>query len=202
MGLLTRHDGSGAAGPATGSAPSASTRTGHAVPLPRWTLGIRALQLALAIVILGLVCYVQHVYRDTYLQRSTIPTLLIAILTILPILPLATPLLRPLRQYYNPVAALAADLFATLFWLAAMAVLAAYTAVFDIEYLVYGYPDYSVVSGLRHGIASSVGEARERRGFESDRWGYRNGGGYGALKRLKRARRCGAVAAGFAGVEL
>ncbi|KAK5007392.1 hypothetical protein LTR28_005348, partial [Elasticomyces elasticus] len=66
MGLLTRHDDSGAAGPATGPAPSASTRTGHAVPLPRWTLGIRALQLALAIVILGLVCYAQRVYRDTY----------------------------------------------------------------------------------------------------------------------------------------
>ena len=65
----------------------------------------------------------------TQIRPALLPTLLISILTIFPVL-FVTPLYLAQRRIYNPSVALFLDLGACLFWLGVFAVLAAYEDVF------------------------------------------------------------------------
>lgn len=59
--LKKRNPIDGSAGPATGSA---NTNLGR-MRLPRWMLGLRALQWLLAFLVLSLAAYALHIYRNT-----------------------------------------------------------------------------------------------------------------------------------------
>ena len=59
-----------------------------------------------------------------------ISTIIIAVLTLIPILPLTTPLHIFQRRLYDPRIALVLDLVAALFWLASFAALASYLDIF------------------------------------------------------------------------
>jgi hypothetical protein len=64
------------------------------------------------------------------LKAPLISTIIIAVLTLLPILPLTTPLHISQRRLYDPRIALAQDLVGSLFWLASFAALASYLDIF------------------------------------------------------------------------
>lgn len=57
-------------------------------------------------------------------------TIVVAILTLLPILPLTTPIHVSQCRFYDPRIALSVDLVAALFWLASFAALASYLDIF------------------------------------------------------------------------
>lgn len=64
------------------------------------------------------------------LKAPLISTIIIALLTLLPIIPLTTPLHISQRRLYDPRIALVLDLFASLFWLASFVALASYLDIF------------------------------------------------------------------------
>ncbi|THY20318.1 hypothetical protein D6D01_06807 [Aureobasidium pullulans] len=154
------------------------TRSSHSqTPGELTSKAIRTIQFLLAVLILGLVSYALHVYSTTFLQAAYIPAIIAAILTMLVTIPLAF-LSRISGLATHPLHAGLVDLFFTLFWLAVMAELAAYSDVASPK-------DVTYYSG----------------GFDN----LPTGGAYAAysdaIGRLRRAWACGAAAAAFAGVE-
>ncbi|KAF2185059.1 hypothetical protein K469DRAFT_688275 [Zopfia rhizophila CBS 207.26] len=103
---------------------------GGALPIPCWILVVRFLQFFSAVLILGLTAYPLSVYGGGPIQPALIATIIIAILTIIPILVLTTPLHLIQLKVYDPRVALAMDGFAALFWLGALAALASYQRIF------------------------------------------------------------------------
>lgn len=128
------------------------------------------------------------------LQPAYIPALLAAILTILVFIPLTTSLLAIQRHLYHPGVAFAADLVATLFWLAVMAVLASYSAIYQPRFLTdLFYSSYSYYD--------SNDEQLELRRSMMVRRQYDEGFNT-LISTYKRGWACGAAASAFAGVEL
>ncbi|KAH7132079.1 hypothetical protein B0J11DRAFT_577026 [Dendryphion nanum] len=135
---------------------------GGAVQVPRWILILRAFQLFFAILILCLVAYALSVDRGGPLQPPLISTIIIAALTIVPILVLVTPLHLAQRKIYDPRIALLLDGFAMLWWLATFAALASYQNIYrywgrefkllDIQFEVCG----RCRRAWRVGVASTV----------------------------------------------
>ncbi|KAF2740479.1 hypothetical protein EJ04DRAFT_518785 [Polyplosphaeria fusca] len=103
---------------------------GGAVPIPRWILIFRFFQLLFAIVVLALTAYALSIGGGGPIQPPLITTIIIACLTILPILILTTPLHLVQRRVYDPRIALLLDGFAMLWWLGTMAALASYQRIF------------------------------------------------------------------------
>ncbi|KAG9544323.1 hypothetical protein KCU71_g17632, partial [Aureobasidium melanogenum] len=139
---------------------------------------MRLVQLLLAILILGLVAYAINVFSSTFLQSAYIPALVAAILTVLATIPLAF-LSRLPGLFAHPLSAGLIDLFFTLFWLAIMAELAAYSDVAAPR-------DYTYYTG---GLGQQT-DSNAAYAIYS-----------GAINRLKTAWACGAAAAAFAGLE-
>ncbi|KAG9833379.1 hypothetical protein KCU98_g5990, partial [Aureobasidium melanogenum] len=139
---------------------------------------MRLVQLLLAILILGLVGYAVNVFSSTFLQSAYIPALVAAILTVLTTIPLAF-LPRLPGLFAHPLSAGLVDLFFTLFWLAIMAELAAYSDVAAPR-------DYTYYTG---GLGQQT-DGNAAYAIYS-----------GAINRLKTAWACGAAAAAFAGLE-
>src|SRR6266568_4922296 len=88
--------------------------------------------------------YRSYIFRSILthqkLQPGLIPVLVIACLTILPILVFTTPLHLAQRRIYDPRIALCMDGIALLFWLGAFAALAAYQRIFkDYGFGISGY---------------------------------------------------------------
>jgi hypothetical protein len=133
---------------------------GGAVAVPRWIIIIRALQLIFAILVLALTAYALSIDRGNDLRAPLIATLLISILTILPILLLVTPLHLLQRKYFDPRLSLALYGFALLYWTAAYAAIASYHDLFSY----YGKGGGSVLglfctgcrSQWRAGVAATV----------------------------------------------
>jgi hypothetical protein len=105
---------------------------------------------------------------SSQLRTSLIATLIIAILTIIPILLLITPLHMLQRKYFDPRLALLLDGLALLYWTAAFAALAAYHDIFRY----YGRESEFVVdftfegcarcrSAWKSGVAATVFAALE-----------------------------------------
>ncbi|KAF2657374.1 hypothetical protein K491DRAFT_331434 [Lophiostoma macrostomum CBS 122681] len=158
---------------------------GGAVPIPRWILGIRALQLFFAILVLALTAYALSVFsggpvcysfqpRDCptkthQLQPPLIATIIIAVLTLVPILLLTTPLHLMQRRIYDPRIALVLDGFALLYWLAAFTAMACYHDIF--HYYGSSYAVFAVNSDVvqcrscrrawKAGVAATVFSAIE-----------------------------------------
>lgn len=71
MPLFKRNPVDGSAGPGTGSSTAnTNMRSSGKSLLPKWMLGLRALQWLLAILVLGLACYAQHIYKNTGVRRT------------------------------------------------------------------------------------------------------------------------------------
>ncbi|KAF2876472.1 hypothetical protein BDV95DRAFT_602450 [Massariosphaeria phaeospora] len=117
---------------------------GGAVPIPRWVLGLRAFQLLFAILTLALTAYALSIRGGGPLQPPLVATIIISILTLVPILLLTTPLHLVQRKFYDPRTALLLDGIALLFWLGSFAALASYHRV----YWVYGRENFFVLSGF------------------------------------------------------
>ncbi|KAJ9645254.1 hypothetical protein H2201_005600 [Coniosporium apollinis] len=104
----------------------------------------------------------------TQIRPALMPTLIIAILTIIPILPLTTVLAPSHRGFHDARAALLADGTATLFRLASFTALACYERIYYNAYdigdycrrkrdLVYDkYSDYARYEDIRYGKARRV----------------------------------------------
>ncbi|KAF2786647.1 hypothetical protein K505DRAFT_422288 [Melanomma pulvis-pyrius CBS 109.77] len=103
---------------------------GGAVPLPRWILVLRAFQLLFAILIIALTAYGLSIYSGGPIRPPLIATIIIAVLTVIPILILTTPLHLAQRKIFDARMAMLLDLFALLFWLAAFTALASYLDIF------------------------------------------------------------------------
>lgn len=58
---------------ATGDPTTAPVASVHAVPMPAWHFGLRALQLVFAILVLGLAAYAEHVFSDSDVSVNRIP---------------------------------------------------------------------------------------------------------------------------------
>jgi hypothetical protein len=108
-----------------------------------------------------------HETKTLQLRPALISTIIIAALTIVPILLLTTPLHLAQRKLYDPRIALLLDGFATLYWLATFAVMASYhhifrrwgriSTVFDSDFGVCG----SCRKAWRTGVAATVFSAIE-----------------------------------------
>lgn len=167
---------------------------GGAVPIPRWILVFRFLQLFFAVLIIALISFSLSVNGGGPLQPGLIPVLVIACLTTLPILVFTTPLHLAQRRIYDPRIALCMDGIALLFWLGAFAALAAYQRIFkDYGFGICGY-------SKRNAHVPLMGSNRARallvtRNDDGDILDYYGHG------RCARAWKTGAVAAWFSGVE-
>lgn len=104
---------------------------GGPVPVHPWLLAIRFLQFFFAILIIATTAYPLSIDGGGPLKKPLIATLVAAILTIVPILPLTTPLHISQRRLYDPRVALVLDILATLLWLASFAALASYVDIFS-----------------------------------------------------------------------
>lgn len=58
----------GLSGSAAGAPPRSTTRNDNGHFLPKWVLGLRALQFILAVLVLALASYAQHVYRVSVIE--------------------------------------------------------------------------------------------------------------------------------------
>lgn len=108
------------------------------------------------------------------LEAAYIPAILAAVLTILIVLPLTLLHLLARGRMYNHKMAFLADFFATLLWLAVMAVLASYSHLFKPTRLV----------------SDILGDDNFNRSASS------------YLRRIQKGWRAGAAATAFAGIEL
>ncbi|KAF2749902.1 hypothetical protein M011DRAFT_475229 [Sporormia fimetaria CBS 119925] len=99
-------------------------------PLPSWILLLRALQFLFSALILALTAYALSIYSGGPLKSPLISTLIISILTLIPILLLTTPLSLLQRRYYSPMLALLLDIFGMLYWLATFAALSSYIHIY------------------------------------------------------------------------
>ncbi|EON66650.1 hypothetical protein W97_05896 [Coniosporium apollinis CBS 100218] len=124
----------------------------------------------------------KRVTDGTQIRPALIPTLIIAILTIIPILSLTTVLAPSLRGFHDARAALLADGTATLFWLASFTALACYERIY---YNAYDIGDYY----------------RRKRNLVYDKYsGYARYEDVHYMK-AKRVWKTGAAAAWFGGIE-
>ncbi|KAF9730572.1 hypothetical protein PMIN06_006559 [Paraphaeosphaeria minitans] len=103
---------------------------GGPVPVHPWLLTFRFLQAIFAILIIATTAYTLSIDGGGPLKAPLISTIIIALLTLLPILPLTTPLHISQRRLYDPRIALILDFVASLFWLASFATLASYLDIF------------------------------------------------------------------------
>ncbi|KAF1998023.1 hypothetical protein P154DRAFT_524339 [Amniculicola lignicola CBS 123094] len=140
---------------------------GGVVPVPRWILIFRMFQLFFAILVLGLTAYCLSVYDGGPLRPPLIATIVIACLTLVPILLLTTPLHLAQRKIYDPRVALLLDGFAALYWLAAFSALASYQHIFrhygsESSRVVFGFGNcYLCRKVWRTGLAATVFSAVE-----------------------------------------
>ncbi|KAF2098610.1 hypothetical protein NA57DRAFT_75848 [Rhizodiscina lignyota] len=121
------------------------------VPVPQWTLGLRALQALFAIIIIGLLGYSLHYHGGAALQAPCITQIFIAIITLLIILPLTTAIAPFQQRFYDPRTALVLDWFACLFWLASTAALASYL---DITSASFGVVNDFGIQGINANFLS------------------------------------------------
>ncbi|KAL1304782.1 hypothetical protein AAFC00_003715 [Neodothiora populina] len=160
----------------------------HANAIPKWHLGLRALQFLLAALVLGLLSYSEHVYRGTSIQRGYILGLIVATMTLI-FLPL-TFLYRKLA--FKPIAGFIGDFLPMLLWLVTMAVLASYSHMYR--------PSFSSI------FSSSDPYRNTYNDFELDALNKRHSsvgprGTSSYVNRPRRAWACGATAAAFSGLE-
>ncbi|KAF2810123.1 uncharacterized protein BDZ99DRAFT_476330 [Mytilinidion resinicola] len=154
---------------------------GGAVPLPRWILVFRLLQLIFAVLVIALTSYSISINKGGPLRPGIIAVLIIAILTIFPILLFTTPLHLSQRRLYDPRIALFGEGIATLWWLGAFAALATYQRIF--HNYAYFYQNFKRDEGVL-----------EERAVYYDGW--RCDGG-----RCRRAWKTGTAATVFAAFE-
>ncbi|PSN60520.1 hypothetical protein BS50DRAFT_593624 [Corynespora cassiicola Philippines] len=110
---------------------------GGTVPTQRYFWIVRAFQLLFAFLILVLTSYALSVHQGGPIRPALIATNVISVFTMIPILPLVTPLHDIQDKIYDPRIALLLKTIATLFWLAAFSALASH----QDNYSAYGSDD-------------------------------------------------------------
>ncbi|KAF2441128.1 hypothetical protein P171DRAFT_524094 [Karstenula rhodostoma CBS 690.94] len=103
---------------------------GGPVPVHPWLFGFRFLQALFAVLGIATTAYPLSIDGGGPLKAPLICTIIIAILTLLPVLPLTSPLHISQRRLYDPRIALVLDLVASLLWLASFVALASYLDIF------------------------------------------------------------------------
>ncbi|KAK7184120.1 hypothetical protein DPSP01_001242 [Paraphaeosphaeria sporulosa] len=103
---------------------------GGSIPVHPWLLAFRFLQALFAVLIIATTAYSLSIDSGGPFKAPLISTIIIALLTLLSVLPLTTPLHISQRHLYDPRIALVLDLVASLFWLASFAALASYLDIF------------------------------------------------------------------------
>ncbi|ORY11209.1 hypothetical protein BCR34DRAFT_653195 [Clohesyomyces aquaticus] len=106
------------------------TGKGGSVNVPSWVLVLRFFQLFFAILIIALTAYPLSVSNGGPMQPALIATLVIACITVLPIIIIATPLHLIQHKLYDPRLVLISDGIECLFWLGAWSALASYQRIF------------------------------------------------------------------------
>ncbi|GAB7357513.1 hypothetical protein MBLNU459_g0044t2 [Dothideomycetes sp. NU459] len=183
------------AGPAEGSRDT-DVRPALDVGTSKWVKGLGLMQSVLAVIVLALTCYAQHVYAHTALQAAYITGISASIATLLIFVPLSAYLHFAL--HHSLLFAFSIDLVATLLWLAVMAVLAAYSDIVSPSF-AKDY-DYGTGEFYRSDAGTAFDFVRRKRQLSSAISGA-DGNAAEAIKVLRRAWVCGSAAAVLAGLE-
>ncbi|KAI9866025.1 MAG: hypothetical protein M1813_001992 [Trichoglossum hirsutum] len=113
--------------------------TSHVVPLPRWMFFIRVAQALLAVLVIALVAFSTYVYQNTTMVNAYGVNLFTGPLTLGVV---AYNALSPIfaASLYNCWVALGLEIFTLIMWLVSFAILASYTASFQLY--LYGFSYY------------------------------------------------------------